>query len=84
MPEVGPSAKTGPVRPNRIIAAIGILHKPRINRSVAGVLRQHAQDTATERMVMDAYGHSRLRERLLGGVTKSMLDQSSVPILMAR
>lgn len=55
-----------------------------MNRSVAGVLRQYAQDTATERMVMDAYGHSRLRERLLGGVTKSMLDQSSVPILMAR
>jgi nucleotide-binding universal stress UspA family protein len=57
---------------------------PRMNRSVADVLRQHAQDTATELMVMGAYGHSRLRERLFGGVTKSMLDQSSVPILMAR
>ncbi|MGB3390415.1 MAG: universal stress protein [Pseudaminobacter sp.] len=57
---------------------------PRMNRSVADVLRQHARDTATELMVMGAYGHSRLRERLFGGVTKSMLDQSSVPILMAR
>jgi nucleotide-binding universal stress UspA family protein len=57
---------------------------PRMNRSVADVLRQHAQDNATELMVMGAYGHSRLRERLFGGVTKSMLDQSSVPILMAR
>ena len=57
---------------------------PRMNRSVADVLRQHAQDTATELMVMGAYGHSRLRERLFGGVTKSMLDQSSVPILLAR
>lgn len=57
---------------------------PRMKRSVADVLRQHAQDTATELMVMGAYGHSRLRERLFGGVTKSMLEQSSVPILMAR
>jgi nucleotide-binding universal stress UspA family protein len=57
---------------------------PRMNRSVADVLRQHAQGTATELMVMGAYGHSRLRERLFGGVTKSMLEQSSVPILMAR
>ena len=57
---------------------------PRMNRSVADVLRQHAQDTAAELMVMGAYGHSRLRERLFGGVTKSMLEQPSLPILMAR
>lgn len=57
---------------------------PLMNRSVADVLRQHARDTAAELMVMGAYGHSRLRERLFGGVTKSMLKQSLVPILMAR
>jgi nucleotide-binding universal stress UspA family protein len=57
---------------------------PRMNRSVAEVLRQHALDTSADLMVMGAYGHSRLRERLFGGVTKSMLDESSVPILMAR
>ena len=57
---------------------------PRMNRSVADVLRQHAQDTAAELMVMGAYGHSSLRERLFGGVTKSMLEQPSLPILMAR
>jgi nucleotide-binding universal stress UspA family protein len=35
-------------------------------------------------MVMGAYGHSRLRERIFGGVTKSMLETQSLPILMAR
>lgn len=35
-------------------------------------------------MVMGAYGHSRLRQRIFGGVTKSMLDDPSMPILMAR
>jgi len=34
--------------------------------------------------VMGAYGHSRLRERIFGGVTKSMIDEAALPILMAR
>ena len=57
---------------------------PSSNHSVADVLRQHAGDVAAELMVMGAYGHSRLRERIFGGVTKSMLEGQSLPILMAR
>jgi nucleotide-binding universal stress UspA family protein len=34
-------------------------------------------------LVMGAYGHSRLHERLLGGVTRSMLDSMTVPVLMS-
>ena len=33
---------------------------------------------------MGAYGHSRLRERIFGGVTKSVLEDQSLPVLMAR
>ncbi|ESZ56189.1 universal stress protein [Mesorhizobium sp. C120A] len=57
---------------------------PSANHSVADVLRQRAGDMAAELLVMGAYGHSRLRERIFGGVTKSMLESSSVPVLMAR
>lgn len=57
---------------------------PSSNHSVAAVLRQHAVDSGAELMVMGAYGHSRLRERIFGGVTKSMLEDQSLPILMAR
>ena len=32
--------------------------------------------------VMGAYGHSRLRERLFGGVTRRMLAESPVPLLL--
>jgi len=32
---------------------------------------------------MGAYGHSRLREFILGGVTRQMLGQMTVPTLMA-
>jgi nucleotide-binding universal stress UspA family protein len=34
-------------------------------------------------MVMGAYSHSRFRESILGGATRTMLEQAEVPILMA-
>ena len=57
---------------------------PSSNHSVAEVLRRHAIDTSSELMVMGAYGHSRLRERIFGGVTRSILESPPLPILMAR
>ena len=57
---------------------------PSSNHSVAEVLRQHAIDTSSDLMVMGAYGHSRLRERIFGGVTKSILESPPLPIFMAR
>ena len=51
---------------------------------VAEVLNQHAVDIAADLIVMGGYGHSRLRERVFGGVTKSMIDAPKFPILMAR
>jgi len=57
---------------------------PSSNHPIADVLRQHAIDTGTELMVMGAYGHSRLRERIFGGVTKSMIEEPGLPILLAR
>jgi nucleotide-binding universal stress UspA family protein len=42
-----------------------------------------AADTGVDLIVMGAYGHSRLRERILGGVTRAMLDSMTVPTLMS-
>jgi len=33
---------------------------------------------------MGAYGHSRLRERIFGGVTRSMVEMPPLPVLLAR
>ena len=35
-------------------------------------------------LVMGAYGHSRLREMILGGVTKEVLTASNLPVLICR
>ncbi|OIQ27043.1 MAG: universal stress protein [Alphaproteobacteria bacterium MedPE-SWcel] len=50
---------------------------------VSDVLRRHALDTGAELIVMGAYGHSRLRESILGGTTRNMLEHSTLPVLMA-
>jgi len=49
----------------------------------AVVLQRHAADIGAELIVMGAYGHSRLRERLFGGTTQTMLSQIGTPVLMA-
>lgn len=57
---------------------------PGEDRPVADVLRRHAGDMAADVLVMGAYGHSRLRERIFGGVTRSTLENPTLPIFMAR
>ena len=57
---------------------------PSQGQSVASVLRRHAVDISAELLVMGGYGHSRLRERIFGGVTHSMLAEHPLPVLMAR
>ena len=42
-----------------------------------------AADTGLDMIVMGGYGHSRLSERILGGVTRGMLQSMTVPTLMS-
>lgn len=50
---------------------------------VSDVLGQHARDIGADLIVMGAYGHSRFREAILGGATRSMLENAGIPVLMA-
>jgi nucleotide-binding universal stress UspA family protein len=50
---------------------------------VEDVLLSHAADSDADFMVMGGYGHSRLREFVLGGVTRSILRTMTVPTLMS-
>jgi len=52
-------------------------------RLVDETLRQHAVDIGADIIVMGAYSHLRLRERLFGGVTRSMLEDSDIPLFLA-
>lgn len=50
---------------------------------IAEVLQRHATDFDADMIVMGAYGHSRFRESILGGATRDMLEEVSLPVLMA-
>jgi nucleotide-binding universal stress UspA family protein len=49
----------------------------------ADILLSHAADTSADLLVLGGYGHSRLREFVLGGVTRSILEAMTVPTLMS-
>ncbi|WP_323038563.1 universal stress protein [Gemmobacter sp.] len=51
---------------------------------VSDVLARHIRDRDANLLVMGAYGHSRFREAIMGGATRSMLEKTPVPVLMAR
>ena len=71
----------------RFLSEHGI--KARVNRftdkelAVDDVLLNQAADSGADMLVMGAYGHSRLREMVLGGVTRHILDHMTVPVLMS-
>jgi nucleotide-binding universal stress UspA family protein len=50
---------------------------------VADVILSHAADASSDFIVMGGYGHSRLREFVLGGVTRSIFRSMTVPVLMS-
>jgi len=47
------------------------------------VLLSRAADFESDLIVMGAYGHSRVREWVLGGVTRHLLNHMTVPTLMS-
>ncbi|MDH3636065.1 MAG: universal stress protein [Gammaproteobacteria bacterium] len=51
--------------------------------SASDAIIGQAADMNADLIVMGAYGHARLREIILGGVTRDLLKQSSVPLLLA-
>jgi nucleotide-binding universal stress UspA family protein len=53
------------------------------DRDVMDTILSHAADVGTDFLVMGGYGHSRLREFILGGVTRGILATMTVPALMS-
>ena len=51
--------------------------------SVGDMLLSRAADEGIDLIVTGAYGHARWRELVLGGVTRHLLNQMTVPVLMS-
>lgn len=60
-----------------------IVEIPRGEAKIADTLFSAAQMREASLLVMGAYGHSRLAELVLGGVTRHMLSEPQMPVLLA-
>jgi len=50
---------------------------------IPSTILSYAADSSADMIVMGGYGHSRLREFILGGVTRGILETMTVPALMS-
>ena len=55
-----------------------------INNVVGAGLLAAADEFACDLLVMGAYSHSRLRQLILGGVTRHVLEHATIPLMMHR
>lgn len=56
-------------------------HTP--DMTTGAVLLDRAADMHADTLVMGAYGHTRVYERVLGGATRTMLESMTLPVLMS-
>jgi nucleotide-binding universal stress UspA family protein len=64
--------------------AIDVLHITDVPAgAIAETLQNQARELGADLVVTGAYGHPKLWERLVGGVTRDLLNRTSLPILMS-
>lgn len=59
-----------------------LLVLPRTEAGVGETLKSAAYNSGADLLVIGAYGHSRLREFVLGGVTRSVIGECEIPALL--
>ena len=53
------------------------------DETVGTALLSYSADAGYDLVVMGAYGHARWQERMLGGVTRTMFESMTLPVLMS-
>jgi len=87
-PEPGETGEDDPGADMALVLArhgvpVTVAQVPSAGMSTGDALRKRVMETGSDLLVMGAYSHSRLREALLGGATRDMLEAAPVPVLMA-
>ena len=62
---------------------VDVVSLPREGRSTGEAIVDHAAQQRADLVVMGGYGHSRWRQQVLGGTTRTVLEQATMPVLFA-
>jgi nucleotide-binding universal stress UspA family protein len=57
--------------------------QPAPTGGIAAALRERMSETGADLLVMGGFAHSRIRQMVLGGVTREMIDGAPFPVLMS-
>lgn len=63
--------------------AVEVVHDPSGTNDIGSTLLNRVFEHECDLLVMGCYGHSRLRELTLGGVSRTILSSMTVPVLLA-
>lgn len=62
---------------------VNVQQYPSGGKEIADNLMQRAREVEADLIVMGAYDHSRMRQIMFGGTTRSMIAQTDLPVLLA-
>ena len=62
---------------------VDVASPARSPKGVGETIMESALETEADLIVMGAYGHSRFKQIILGGVTRHMLDHATIPVLLS-
>jgi nucleotide-binding universal stress UspA family protein len=63
--------------------AVNVKRITKADLAIEDAILSYAADSGADFIVMGGYGHSRLREFILGGVTRGILTEMTVPVFMS-
>lgn len=63
--------------------AVTLAQYPSGGAEIARCIQDRAREAGADMVVMGAYGHSRWREAVFGGTTRTMMEQTGLPVLFA-
>jgi nucleotide-binding universal stress UspA family protein len=64
-------------------ARVSVARLPSGGIDIGSLILSRAADSGADLIVMGAYGHSRIRELVLGGATRTLFESMTVPTLMS-
>jgi nucleotide-binding universal stress UspA family protein len=62
---------------------VEVVIEPAADLDVANAILSHTADCSADLIVMGGYGHSRMREFVIGGATRGILEAMTIPALMS-